>query len=148
VIPDQVWVSVHAAVASALVVAAFASSPAALAQRLAAPTGLACPRDRLTSFSGEVIGYDRVPGSLKLRIRSDDGNATTIRLAPADDDAARASFRIDGRPFGAGDWGRIEVAPGALHPPMRVIAWVCEDGRTPTVIDWRPDEPAGRDIAR
>ncbi|MEO7246441.1 MAG: hypothetical protein ABIX12_15010 [Rubrivivax sp.] len=139
-----------AAVAAVLVAATLASSAPldALAQRLAAPSGLACPRDRLTSFSGEVIGYDRVPGSLKLRIRSDDAHTTTIRLAPVDDDAARASFRIGGRPFETGDWASIELARSALRPPMRVIAWICEDGRTPPVIDWRPGEPPGRDAAR
>jgi hypothetical protein len=136
----------------AVVLSAFAllaaPAAAATAQRLMPPSGLPCPRDRLTSFAGEAIGYDRAPGSLKLRLRSDDGSTTTIRLAPVDDDAARTAFRIDGRAFAVDDWARIEVGPGALRPPMRAVAWVCEDGRTPTVIDWRPDEPAGRDIAR
>ena len=137
-----------AAVAALVVGVLLAGQPAAIAQRLRPPADLPCPRDRLTSFAGEAIGYDRSPGSLKLRLRSDDGNATTIRLAVADDDAARASFRIDGRPFEAADWARIEVGPGALRPPMRAIAWVCEDGRTPAVIDWRPGEPPGSDRAR
>ena len=51
------------------------------------------------------------------------------------DDPSR-HFLIDGTPFTAGDWPRIELSRGEIRAGLGAVVWVCSDGRT--VVDWRP----------
>ena len=105
------------------------------------PEGLACARDQLTSYTGRVVAYRRSPAQAWLRIATDwqSLEAVTIRATGPQD--LERQFLIEGRPFAAGDWPRIEQKPGQLLAGMRATAWVCEGGRRP-VVDWQP--PAGR----
>jgi hypothetical protein len=119
-------------------------APASAATRSAAtpsrlrPPPLACDINHLTVWPGRVTGYSRRKDSTWLRIATDDDTveATTIRH-PGEATAAR-HYRLDGAPFTAADFARIERKPGKLRAGMRARAWICEDGVTPPVIDWQP----------
>jgi len=119
-----------------LLAALLPAAPSA-AQRVAPPEGLACPRDRLTVYSGAVLSYQRTTGQTSLRIRTDSATTESMRIRnPGSRDPSR-QFLIERAPFAAADWARIESAPGKLNPGMRAAAWVCNDG-TPTLVDWMP----------
>jgi len=47
---------------------------------------------------------------------------TVERRTPA------AAFLMEGKPFQAADWARLEEGPGRLRAGMRAAAWVCDDG--------------------
>lgn len=102
------------------------------------PATLACERNHLTSFDGRVSDYRRTAERLTIVIDTDWDTRESIRLErPADGDF-NTHFLIEGHAFTADDWARIESADGKLQTGMRAIAWVCGDGHTPAVIDWRP----------
>lgn len=110
--------------------------------RMAVPPGLACARDRLTSYAGVVSAYERSEGGLRIEIRTDWDTVESVVVPGVDESVLRGQFRLHGAPFSGSDWPRIEFAPGVQRPGLRAIAWVCEDGRTLPVIDWRPNESA------
>jgi len=101
---------------------------------------LACARDQLTSYAGVVSAYERTEGGLRIQIRTDWDTVESVVVPGVGESIMRGQFRLHGAPFAASDWPRIESAPGVPRPGLRAIAWVCEDGRTLPVIDWRPDE--------
>lgn len=105
--------------------------------RLMPPADSACPRDRLTLYAGEVLSYSRAPGRTEIRIHTDWQTTEAVVLKhPGTSDPSRW-FLIDRQPFTAADWPRIEHKAGQLRSGLRVAAWVCDDGRNPTV-DWTP----------
>jgi hypothetical protein len=106
--------------------------------RLRPPATLACDRNHLTSFTGEVSGYRREADQTWLEISTDEDTVEAITVAHAGQADASAHYLLQGNAFGAGDWARIEAAPGKLIADMRATAWVCDDGVTPPVIDWQP----------
>jgi len=105
------------------------------------PPPLACDRNHLTSWRGRVIDYHRQGDTTWLQIATDDDTQEEAELKVPPPPAAPADYRLDGQAFTADDWSRIEMPDGTLRAGMRATAWVCEDGATPTVIDWQP--PAG-----
>lgn len=109
------------------------------AGRLAPPHGLACDRNHLTSWTGKVTGYHRDEQSIWIEISTDENTVeeTTIRHKGFQD--ASTHFLLWGEPFKHPDWTAIEATPGNLIAGMRATVWVCSDGKTPAVIDWRPD---------
>ena len=111
---------------------------------MAVPPGLTCPRDRLTSFAGLVSAYERSERGLRIQIRTDWDTVENIVVPGVGESGLRDRFLLRGAPFAASDWPRIESAPGVPRPGLRAIAWVCDDGRTLPVIDWRPDESMPR----
>lgn len=107
------------------------------AGRVRPPDEQTCPPDRLTLYGGAVLRYSRGQGKTVIRIRTDWNTTESVTLRhPGSDDPSRW-FLIDQKPFGPGDWARIEKKPGQLRPGLRVAAWVCDDGRNATV-DWAP----------
>jgi hypothetical protein len=75
-------------------------------------------------------------GRTRLTIRTDADTTETVLLRHAGTDDPSRWFLLDGQPFQPGDWARVEKSPGKLLPGLRVVAWVCDDGRPP-VLDWR-----------
>lgn len=108
-------------------------------QRLAPPESLKCSRDHLTSFTGKVTAYQRRPGRVFLRLRTDEETTEsfTLRFSPKDDPAKW--FLLKREPFTQRDWTLIESRPSQLRPGMRATVWVCDDGSKP-VVDWQPPE--------
>ena len=105
--------------------------------RVRPPADLECPHDQLTLYGGRVSHYQRGPGRTTLSIRTDWATTETVTIAhPGSRDPSRW-FLIEGQPFTAADWARIEQRPGRLRAGLRAAAWVCDDGRNP-VVDWQP----------
>lgn len=130
----------HAVASRSLLLAALLLPVAVAAQqggRVMPPADSACPRDQLTLYAGEVLGYSRGPGRTEIRIRTDWQTTEAVVLKhPGSADPSRW-FRIERQPFTAADWPRIEHKAGQLRSGVRVAAWVCDDGRNATV-DWTP----------
>lgn len=92
---------------------------------------------RAASCDGRVLHDTRRAGRTELQIRTDWDTTETVRIRhPGSDDPSRW-FLLDGQPFQPGDWARIETRRGRLQPGLRVVAWVCDDGRAP-LVDWQP----------
>ena len=130
-------VRARSAVLLAVLLAGADGGGATAATRLQPPTAVACPRDQLTSYNGSVLRYVRGKGHTELRIRTDWDTDETVRLRHPGTDDPSPWFLLAGQPFQPSDWSRIESARGRLQPGLRVVAWVCSDGRNPWV-DWQP----------
>ena len=141
--------AVVAAVAVGVTTAAAAAQAGGAGQpsRPRAPETLDCPRDSLTSYTGEVVDYARRLGGTTLRIRTDWGTTEAVTVPHPGTDDPSAAFHIDGRPFTAADWPRIERDHGRLRERMRATAWVCATGRLR--VDWDvPREGSGPERER
>jgi len=112
----------------------FAQQPA---ERLRPPATIDCPRDHLTSYTGAVHRYRRTANRTELRIRTDWDTTEDVVIAHHSAAGPDRWFLMEGKPFQAGDWARLEEAQGRLRTGMRATAWVCDDGRNP-VVDWNP----------
>jgi hypothetical protein len=108
-------------------------------QRVAPPSPIRCDRNHLTSFIGKVISYRRQPKRISLRVRTDDATTESFEFGFDKVEEVMGQFLLRAETFKASDWSTIEVSSGKLHPGMRVIVWVCDDGSKP-VFDWRPPE--------
>ena len=107
--------------------------------RLRPSPQLACDRNNLTSYSGLVSGYRRDKDSTWIQISTDEDTVEPVTV-PHDGQAdASSHYWLWGAPFTAADTAQIEKSPGALVDGIRAVAWVCEDGKTPPVIDWQPN---------
>jgi hypothetical protein len=116
-----------------------ASSSAGAQGRISPPESIKCDANHLTSFTGRILSYQRQPGRVFIRMRTDE--ATTERFTlrfRRTEDAARW-FLLMGEEFKQSDWKLIEQRRYRLRPRMRATVWVCDDGTTP-IVDWRPGE--------
>lgn len=104
------------------------------APRQRPPEDFACERNHLTVHTGVVIGYRRLVGSTRLRIRTDWDTTDQITLRHPGTDDPSALFRIGRAPFAPSDWARIEQSKGVVRPSTRAAAWVCTDGKV--MVDW------------
>ena len=116
--------------------AAPAEATPARGGRLAPPAAVTCDRNQLTSYTGKVKSYKRQSGKTVLVIETTADTTETVTLVHENSDDPSRFYLIDGTPFTARDWSRVEVRKGELHPNMSAVAWVCSNGRN--VIDWRP----------
>ena len=107
--------------------------------RLAPPPHVTCDRDHLTSWTGKVTGYQRDEQSIWIEISTDEGTVEQTAIQHRGFQDASSHFLLWGEPFTPTEWTAIEATPGNLIDGMRATVWVCDDGRTPAVIDWRPD---------
>lgn len=104
--------------------------------RLMPPAALHCDRNDLTSYTGTVSHYSRSDEFIRLTLATDADTTEKFALRYSD-----TAMLIDGVPFTQADWGRIEAATGELRAGVRLTVWVCRDGKTPAVLDWRPAQP-------
>jgi hypothetical protein len=110
-------------------------SPIPLSQpRLRPPADLPCSRDELTSYRGRVTKQAITDGKTTLTIETDFDTTETVTIAHPNARDASAFYRLNGAPFTAKDWARIEQSPGRLRDGQRATAWVCEGGQV--VVDW------------
>ena len=108
------------------------------AERIAPLSAVSCDRNLLTSYFGVVSDYRRDANETWLKISTDYDTVEEVSIDHPGQQNAITQFRLWGEPFGESDWAIIETAPGKIIPGMRVTAWVCDDGRTPALIDWQP----------
>lgn len=118
--------------------AASPGAPDAAPGRLRPVPAVTCDRNHLTAWTGVVTGYRRKAASTWLRIATDEDTVESTTVAHAGAPDASARFLLRGEPLGRGDLARIEASKRKLQPGMRATAWICDDGRTPPVIDWQP----------
>jgi rhodanese-related sulfurtransferase len=104
--------------------------------RLAPPAAVSCDRNSLTSYAGKVRSYKRQRGKTTFLIDTSAGTTEHIVLQHATSDDPSRFYLVEGTPFTARDWTRIERKKGELHPKMSAVAWVCTGGLT--IVDWRP----------
>jgi len=131
-----------------LMVAIFLSSNFAMAResaerhigRISPPAIISCDRNQLTSWTGEVTAYRRETHTTLLEISTDEDTIEQVRIEHAGSVDASAHYLLWGEPFTHTNWAAIEKAPGKLINNMRVTAWICLDGQTSPVVDWKPDE--------
>ena len=113
--------------------------------RVRPPDSVSCSRDRLTAYTGVVTRFSRQAERTVLEIRTDWDTTEAVVVTHEGDRGPERWFLLRTKPFRATDWAVIEAAPGKLRRDLRATAWVCEDGRNPTV-DWSPaaEPPPGR----
>jgi hypothetical protein len=103
------------------------------------PESAACPRDRLTAYSGKPAAYERTLEWVQVSIHTDWDTVESVRITLSPDEDVRSHFLLRGEPYGQRNLGEIEEAQGKLKTGMGVTAWVCESGPQP-LLDWRPPE--------
>ena len=104
--------------------------------RLAPPEAVKCDRNDLTSHAGRVTSYKREKERTVLVMATSAGTIETVVVKHGGKRDASSLYLIEGQPFTAADWKRIERRKGVLLPDVSAIAWVCGNGVN--VIDWRP----------
>lgn len=117
--------------------------------RVAPPPGLKCDLNNLTLYDGEVVKYERKPGSTYLRIETNFDTTEEVTLKhPGTDDPA-ALFLINAGPFKPSDWAKIERAKRKLRPGLRANVWVCVGNPSiQPVVDWRPEDTGANPRSR
>jgi hypothetical protein len=106
--------------------------------RTAPPVALVCDRNQLTSYNGQVSYYQRDETATYMTIATDWDTQESISIAHPPPDSIQNYFMLNGQEFPADGWQTIETEPGVLLTGVRVIAWICGDGKTQPVVDWRP----------
>ncbi|HEX8335260.1 MAG TPA: rhodanese-like domain-containing protein [Pyrinomonadaceae bacterium] len=117
--------------------------------RVAAPPGLECGINDLTLYDGEVVKYERKPGSTFLRVETNFDTTEEVTLRHPGTDDPSPLFLINAEPFKSSDWSKIETARRKLRPGMRANVWVCiGDPSIQPVVDWRPDDTGAHPRSR
>ena len=106
--------------------------------RIAPPETLQCHRNKLTSYQGKISSFEfRGASAFELTIETDWGSEESFALETECPAALAALMLRNGQPLNADEWDRLQSGAAEMSPDTYAIAWVCEDGVTPTVIDWR-----------
>jgi hypothetical protein len=108
--------------------------------RIAPPATLKCDRNQLTSYNGVVSEYSRTDESIAITISTDWDTVEEVTIEYSTDRSSNSYFLLNGQQFSAGDWEKVESGRGIPIAGLRAYAWICLDGISPTVIDWRPSE--------
>lgn len=115
------------------------ASTARAQRRIMPPESIRCDPNHLTSFTGRILSYQRRPGRVFLRMRTDEATTESFTLRFRRTEDAARWFLLMGETFKQSDWSLIERSRYRLRPNMRATVWVCDDGTTP-IVDWRPGE--------
>ena len=115
------------------------ASPTRAQGRLRPPDSIRCDPNHLTSFTGRILSYQRRPGRIWIRMRTDEATTESFTLRFRRTEDAARWFLLMGELFKQSDWRLIERSRYGVRPNMRSSVWVCDDGSTP-IIDWRPSE--------
>jgi hypothetical protein len=107
--------------------------------RIRPPDSIRCDPNHLTSFTGRILSYQRRPGSVSIRMRTDEATTESFQLKFRRAEDAARWFLLRGEEFKQSDWTFIERSRYRLRQGMRATVWVCDDGTTP-IVDWRPGE--------
>lgn len=73
-----------------------------------------------------------------IEIETDDGTVESTKFHYGEETDQSHNFLLWGETFDISDWPEVEQSPGTLKEGMRATAWICDDGETAPVIDWRP----------
>src|SRR4029078_7116974 len=78
------------------------------AQRIRPPDSIKCPRNDLTSFTGKVLSYKRLPGKIVLRMKTDENTKEHFTLNFQESESPGQWFLLYGEPFKQNDLSLIE----------------------------------------
>ncbi len=108
--------------------------------RHAPPEAVICERNQLTSYHGELSAYRAEQAGIHFEIATEWGTVENLVIPVNDPARPDTAFLLEGAPFGSSDWDAIASEPGSRtpRPGIGLIAWVCLDDETATMIDWRP----------
>jgi hypothetical protein len=115
------------------------SSSVIAQRRIRPPDSIKCDYNHLTSFTGRILYYERRPGRVSLRMRTDEATTENFTLRFRKTEDAAKWFLMKGELFKQSDWALIERSRYRLRPRIRATVWVCDDGSKP-IIDWRPSD--------
>jgi hypothetical protein len=96
------------------------------------PPAVACDRNHLTSYTGEVTRYSRKGHNIRLTLNTDAGTTETVSFKSGD------KILINADEMKEADWKYVEEREGKLRAGMRATAWICQGGRP--VLDWQPPQ--------
>lgn len=116
--------------------AATPATPAASGGRLRPPDAVTCDRNNLTSHAGKVASYKRAQGTTTIVLNTSADTVETISITHKGSDDGSKFYLLEGAPFTAKDWARIESKKGVLRPETSAVVWICTGGST--IVDWRP----------
>ncbi|USD20633.1 hypothetical protein MJO52_16365 [Microbulbifer variabilis] len=102
------------------------------------PGYVACNRNQLTSWQGEVTKLVRTGNSVKVWISTDYDTKESLELTMPSWKALLGQFRLQGKEFLESDWGKVTDPQAGLRPGVRAVIWLCENKAYPTVINWQP----------
>jgi hypothetical protein len=109
--------------------------------RLAAPHGLKCDTNHLTSFTGKILSYERRPDHIFIRIRTDEATTEEFTVAYAQDQDLLKLFRLNGQALGQNGLAKIESRWKRDRRNVRATVWACYDNEwrqaTAEMIDWQ-----------
>lgn len=117
----------------------FSAATAAAQGRLRRPESVQCDDNHLTSYTGRILSYQRSPGRVSIRMRTDEETTESFTLRFSRNENAARWFLLNSQPFQQSDWKIIERSRSRLRPNVRATVWVCDDNSTP-IVDWRPRE--------
>jgi hypothetical protein len=115
------------------------TSSAGAQGRIRPPDSIKCDHNHLTSFTGRILSYQRRPGRVSIRMRTDEATTESFTLRFRKTEDAAKWFLLMAESFKQSDWALIERRRYQLRPNMRATVWVCDDRSTP-IVDWRPEE--------
>jgi hypothetical protein len=107
--------------------------------RIRPPDSIRCDPNHLTSFTGRILSYQRSPGRVSIRMRTDEATTESFKLNFRRTEDAARWFLLRGEEFKRSDWTLVERSRYRLRQGMRATVWVCDDGTNP-IVDWRPGE--------
>jgi hypothetical protein len=114
-------------------------------RRLAAPSGLDCDRDHITSFTGRVLAYSRQAGQISIRVRTDEGTTENFTISYAQAQELLKRVKLNGQKLRQEELEKIEARWRREKRSVRVTVWACydKDWRKPAavLIDWQIGKP-------
>lgn len=105
--------------------------------RVRPPATLACDRSSLTSFSGTVTSWSRTDETATLSMDTDFDTKERFLIRFERSSPLEKWFLLEGEPFRAADWNKVEATKTRLRPGVKATVWVCEGSSANPVIDWR-----------
>ena len=127
-----------------LILAVVVASDPAMGQRSAGrvmpPPELVCDRNDLTSYNGALTAYTPHSDFTLIEIATEWDTIEAVRVPHSAEHEIEAAFTIYGEAFKPEHWVKLGALDGSRLPAKgtQLIAWVCLDGETPPIIDWRP----------
>ena len=109
-------------------------------QRSMPPEILECDRNDLTSYNGALMAYTPHNDFTLIEIATEWDTIEAVRVPHSAEHKIEAAFTIHGEAFKPEHWAELGALDDNRLPTKgtQLIAWVCLDGETPPIIDWRP----------
>lgn len=111
----------------------------AQSQRLMVPSYFECQRNLVTSWTGEIVKYQRLSDTINLTIFTDADTVENISITFKNLEQLQEQFYLNNKAFEGTNWQKIESSPAQLHNKMRATIWLCECPTVKPLINWQPE---------